>query len=114
MAQEEDILSITRHRLYLKFRRYPGGRRDISSLRPPPGQRLAYKTDIERYRRHFADTCLSSMPGGNRSSVPFRPYFIDKTSVLPGPALPCHRPQRREDEIRLLDDDGKETARNTG
>ena len=69
-----------------------------------------FKTDIERYRRHFADTCLLLNAWGATEAPFFRPYFIDKTSVLPGPAVPAIGPALEEDEIRLLDDAGTEVA----
>ena len=48
-----------------------------------------FKTDIERYRRHFADRCLLLNAWGATEAPFFRPYFIDKTSVWPGPAVPA-------------------------
>jgi acyl-coenzyme A synthetase/AMP-(fatty) acid ligase len=69
-----------------------------------------FRTDIERYCRHFADTCLLLNAWGATESPFFRPYFIDKTSVLSGDAVPAIGPALEEDEIRLLDDAGQEVA----
>jgi amino acid adenylation domain-containing protein len=67
-----------------------------------------YGGDVERYRRRFSDSCLLLNAWGATESPFFRPYFLDKRTELSGGAVPAIGPPGEEDEIRLLDDDGRE------
>ena len=69
-----------------------------------------YATDVERYRRHFPDSCLLLNSWGATESPFFRPYFVDKVTELPGGAVPAIGPSGEEDEIRLLDERGEAVA----
>jgi amino acid adenylation domain-containing protein len=69
-----------------------------------------YATDVERYRQHFADSCLLLNSWGATESPFFRPYFLDKATELPGGAVPAIGPSVEEDEIRLLDERGDAVA----
>jgi amino acid adenylation domain-containing protein len=70
-----------------------------------------YAPDVERYQRHFSDSCLLLNAWGATESPFFRPYFVDKTTELSGTAVPAIGPPDEEDEIRLLGDDGAPVAR---
>ena len=66
-----------------------------------------HPADVERARRRFAPSCLILNSWGATESPFFRPYFIDPRSELPDAGVPAIGPPEAEDEIRLLDDDGR-------
>ena len=69
-----------------------------------------YARDVDAYRERFADSCLLLNSWGATESPFFRPYFVDKALAVHGPAVPAIGPplaQDEEDEIRVLDGDGR-------
>jgi len=69
-----------------------------------------YAMDVERFRRHFAPPCLLLNSWGASESPFFRPYAIAaRGEPLTGP-VPAIGPPGEEDEIRLVDDDGRPVA----
>jgi amino acid adenylation domain-containing protein len=65
-----------------------------------------YRSDIELYRKHFADGCLLVNRLGISETKTASYFFIDKNSEIEEPVVPVGYPLEGY-EISLLDDDGQ-------
>jgi amino acid adenylation domain-containing protein len=70
-----------------------------------------YAGDVDVYRRRFPDACRLVNSWGATESPFFRPYFLDKALPVDGNAVPAIGPAVEEDEIRLVDAEGRPVAR---
>lgn len=78
------------------------------------GGESASKSDLDLYRKFFADHCIFVNRLGSTETGTVRWYFIDKDTEIKGNIVPVGYPVE-DNEILLLDDDGKEAGMdNTG
>ncbi len=70
-----------------------------------------YRTDVEAYRKHFAESCVLVNRLSSTEVPTFRQYFIDHSSAVTDHVLPVGYAVEGS-EVCLLRDDGQEASSN--